>query len=105
MFIEHPEAETENRSDIVLTVMHSPQQISSIAAIRDQLSQASDQSKIQSLKAELAEIAAQGCVVVLETHGDRIKPEPLKDFFEEQERSGYVIKPVPSANTPSLDPL
>ncbi len=80
-FIEHPDQETENASDLIVRMKFSDKQQEAINAINHKIQNSSDHIMIH--KKALRNIASLGCEIEIETTSDRIDDTPLVEFFEE----------------------
>ena len=79
-FAEHPEADTEESSDMVIRVALSEQQVRDMLKLREMLL-ADDRDRVIAVKRDIAAVAAQGCLLEMSFQGTRLRPAPLIDFF------------------------
>lgn len=82
-FIEHPDQETEDDADIIVRIRFSEYQKSEIARIRTQMEQGA--ANLTAKKQELANVAAQGCEIEIETQSFRFDDSALVEFFDKQD--------------------
>ena len=85
-FIEHPDQKTEDDSDIVVRIRFSEMQQQELSRIRAEMEGGA--IDIAAKKQELADIAAQGCVLEIETQGFRVDETPLIKFFDFEDDDG-----------------
>ncbi len=81
-FVEHPDEEMEEASDVVLRVSFSPQQREAILMLRSLMDPNNPQDLV-ALKSDIAKVTAQGCLLEMEVHGHRVERAPLVEFFGE----------------------
>ena len=79
-FVEHPDQETEDASDLIVRMTFSEKQQEAISNIQQKIKSSS--SHIMIHKKALTKIASLGCEIEIETKGDRIDDAPLVDFFD-----------------------
>lgn len=83
-FVEHPDPEMEEASDIVVRLSFSEHQRAAILMLRDNMFGAAPEI-IASIKDDIARVMAQGCLLEMEFQGNRVDRVPLIDFFDEPE--------------------
>lgn len=93
-FIEHPDQETEDASDLVVRMNFSDKQQTAINNIQTKIQSSDDHIIIH--KKALAKIASLGCEIEIETKSDRVNEAPLVDFFEEYGDQEPSVKSEPS---------
>ncbi len=92
-FVEHPNADTEEDSDIVVRVKFSEMQRQELHRIHKEIEHGG--YDLESKKQELADIAAQGCMMEIETQGFRVDDTPLIEFFDRQNNTDNEDLNVP----------
>lgn len=80
-FIEHPNLDTEQNSDITVRICFSERQQAAIENVRQKMENSTHHITIH--KKALSKIAAMGCQLEIETNSDKIDQEPLEKFFNE----------------------
>lgn len=85
-FVEHPDEEMEEASDIVMRVSFSAQQREAILMLRS-LMDPNNPEDLIALKDDIAQVTAQGCLLEMEVHGNRIDRAPLIEFFHGAEET------------------
>lgn len=89
-FIEHPDQDTEYESDIVVRISFSDMQRQDLQNIRKEIQYCA--ANIEEKRAQLAAVAAQGCVIEVETQDIRMDYTALKQFFDDADElssTGY----------------
>jgi len=94
-FIEHPDQDTEDDADIVVRIRFSELQKSEIARIRTEMEHGT--ADLTAKKQELANVAAQGCEIEIETQSFRFDDSALIEFFDNEETDAQSTTAVPAA--------
>lgn len=87
-FVEHPTAETENKSDMVVRLSFSDIQKDLAAQVMKKMEQPN--ADLTVLKQDLADIAAVGCHIEIETRNPFFDTTKLATFFEDDDDMGYI---------------
>lgn len=92
-FVEHPDVETEEQSDVVIHLSFSKAQKKAMDGMHATVT--SIGGDLQAHKDALSDVAAQGCLLEMDFSGDFVDKKPLIEFFDAQpdvcrRSSGYA---------------